>query len=332
MASQTRFLTAACAFAAPFLTLVACTEAKEASTKELAADTSFTTGPAKTTDAGLIDCGTGSRVSAMGEITAKDGKVWTVPAATNFKTGPKAPDLYNDCTGGTKRAKLSDLNLASIAIADAGGSEEFVAYVFADNYFELYVNGKLIAVDPVPFTPFNSSVVRFKAKRPVTLAIMGVDWEENLALGSEKGKGSDYSPGDAGIVLHLQDAAGKTVAISDKSWKAQTFYTSPLAEPACLTIKGNVRDSSACDTEASNDGSGYSAAHWPLPDGWMKPDFDDSKWPSALVYSNDAVGVNNKPGFTNFPEVFDDPKADASFIWSSNLILDNLVLLRRTID
>jgi hypothetical protein len=328
MAPQGHVLTATCAFVSFCLALAACSEAQDVNAP--LADASFTTGPAKTINAGLIDCGTGSRVSAVGQITAKDGKVWTVPADTNFETGPKAPDLYNDCNG-TKRARLADLNLASIPIADAGGTEEFVAYVFADNYFELYVNGTLIAVDPVPFTQFNSSVIRFKAKRPVTLAIMGVDWEENLGLGSEKGRGSNYSPGDAGIVLNLQDATGKTVAVSNKSWKAQTFYTSPLAKPSCLKINGNVRDSSACDTDATSDGSGYSAAHWPLPDGWMKPDFDDSKWPNALSYSNDIVGVNGKPGFTNFPQVFDDPKADAEFIWSSNLILDNLVLLRRTV-
>jgi hypothetical protein len=34
----------------------------------------------------------------------------------------------------------------------------------------------------------------------------------------------------------------------------------------------------------------------------------------------------------NFTDIFDDPKADADFIWSSNLILDNLVLLRQTVE
>lgn len=47
-------------------------------------------------------------------------------------------------------------------IADAGGIEEFTTDIFADNYFELYVNGQLIAIDPVPFTKFNANLVRFK--------------------------------------------------------------------------------------------------------------------------------------------------------------------------
>lgn len=65
---------------------------------------------------------------------------------------------------------------------DTGGGEEFVAFLFADNYFELYVNGELLAIDPVPFTPFNSNVIRFTADRPATIAVMMVDWEENLGL------------------------------------------------------------------------------------------------------------------------------------------------------
>ena len=41
---------------------------------------------------------------------------------------------------------------------DADG-EEVTGYIVADNYFELYVNGKLIALDPVPYTPMNSVIV-----------------------------------------------------------------------------------------------------------------------------------------------------------------------------
>jgi hypothetical protein len=47
--------------------------------------------------------------------------------------------------------------ICTMALACAG-------YVVADNYFELYVNGKLVGVDPVPFTPFNSIIVRFRVQ------------------------------------------------------------------------------------------------------------------------------------------------------------------------
>ena len=71
--------------------------------------------------------------------------------------------------------------------------------------------------------------------------------------------------------------------------------------------------------------------HYPVPSNWYDSDFDDSAWPQAYTYTNATVGVNNKPAYTNFTDLFDDPEHDAQFIWSSNLILDNEVLVRYTV-
>lgn len=283
------------------------------------------------TNTGLFDCGPRARTSAVGEIMSDDGKTWIMPAETAFLTAVKAADLYNACNDVTPDS-LSAIDMSSIPLIDAGGREEFTAYLFADNYFELYVNGQLLAVDPVPFTPFNSSIVRFKADRPLTLAIKMVDWEENLGLGSEKGRGSGFHPGDGGLVAHVMDEAGDTVLLTDETWRAQTYYISPLKDRSCLNIDGLLRDSSACDMSAANDGTSFSAAHWELPLGWTSSTFDDAAWPMASTFSNETVGVDNKSAYTNFTEIFDSPNADAAFIWSSNLILDNVVLLRKTID
>jgi len=191
--------------------------------------------------------------------------------------------------------------------------------------------GEITSEDPVPFTPFNSNVVRFTADRPATIAVMMVDWEENLGLGSENNRGKKFHPGDGGFVAHIQDVDGKTVSITDENWRAQTFYTAPIKDKECLVIDGQNRDSSACDEAGVDDASEFFAAHWAVPEGWMEPSFDDSNWPAAITYSNETVGVNNKKAFTNFVDVFDMPGADAQFIWSSNLVLDNLVLLRTTL-
>lgn len=296
-----------------------------------AQDATFTTGPATEINPGLFDCGPGTRASAVGEITSDDGTAWTVPARTHYGTAPFASDLFNAC-GGDQLGSLQDLDLNSVPVMDAGGAEEFTAYIFADNYFELYVNGTLLTVDPVPFTKFNSNVVRFAADRPVTLAVMMVDWEENLGLGSESNRGKAFHPGDGGLVAHVQDADGDTVAVTDASWRAQTFYTAPLHDRGCLVVDGQARDSSACSVDGVDDATGFSAAHWAVPSKWMMPTFDDSTWPGAVTYTNETVGVKNKKAFTNFKDVFDTPGADADFIWSSNLVLDNLVLLRKTIE
>lgn len=295
-----------------------------------AQEPSFSTGSAETLNAGLMTCGPRSRASAVGQVTAEDGTIWVVPAQTHFETAHHAADLFNEC-GGNELSGLASLDLQAVPVADAGGREEFTAYIFADNYFERFANGQLIAVDPVPFTKFNSNVVRFKANRPVTLAIMAVDWEENLSLGSENNRGKAFHAGDGGFVAQIRDAKDNVVLITDDSWKAQTFYTAPLNDRACLKIDGAVRDTSACSTEGRDSSNGLSAAHWPVPVGWEKSGFDASGWPAATTFTNETVGVDNKKAFTNFLDVFDTKGADAEFIWSSNLVLDNLVLLRAQI-
>jgi len=139
-------------------------------------------------------------VAGVGTITANDDTTWIVPASTAFQTGPRAADLYNEC-GGTMLASSAEIDLEAIPITEIDPAGDVItAYIFADNYFELYVAGRLVAVDPVPFTPFNSNVVRFRAQRPFSVAVLLVDWEENLGLGSEQGRGSPYHPGDGGLV------------------------------------------------------------------------------------------------------------------------------------
>lgn len=292
---------------------------------------SFTQGEAQTNITKLYQwTGGNPRTANVGTIKSGDGKEWTVPAKTHFQSATQAADLYNEANGVTPDG-IENVDLEAIPVIDAGGNELFTAYVFGDNYFEFYVNGKLLAVDPVPMTPFNSNVIRFKSKRPFTVGIMGVDWEERLGLGFEQFRGAAFHQGDAGLVAVIKDADGETVAITDASWKAQTFYTAPLKTQDCLVLKGAIRDSSKCSTEDTADGTAYFAAHWPLPKHWAASDFNDRDWPNAVTFTNEFVGVENKPAYTNFTDLFDNPQADAKFIWSSSLVHDNLVLMRTTV-
>jgi hypothetical protein len=46
------------------------------------------------------------------------------------------------------------------------------------------------------------------------------------------------------------------------------------------------------------------AIHYPIPDGWMNPNFDDSKWPRAFEYLDQEVGIVGVPGYWRYPEAF----------------------------
>ncbi|MBT6093785.1 MAG: hypothetical protein HOH04_02815 [Rhodospirillaceae bacterium] len=292
----------------------------------------FTQGPGRADNTALMECqGYRSRPSAIGTVSAEDGSQWTVPGPVHFSTALFADDLYNDCSGKRYRGP-EDIDLSAIPVrTHAGGEETFTAYVFADNYFEFYVNGKRLAVDPVPFTPFNSNVIRFTASRPFTVAAMLVDWEESLGVGTEQGWGASHHPGDGGFVAVIKDANGDTVAITDAGWRVQTYYIAPLQSRNCLKVNGGMRDSRGCSSPDRENAQLLYAAHWRVPENWAAKTFDDSTWPQATTFSNNTVGVDNKRAYTNFSAIFDDRRNDAKFIWSPNLVLDNLVLARRTI-
>jgi hypothetical protein len=135
----------------------------------------------------------------------------------------------------------------------------------------LYINGQLIAVDAVPFTPFNSSVVKFKVNRPYTIAIKLTDWEENLGVGSESGRGNSYQPGDGGLIASFSDGT-----VTSDQWRAQTFYIAPIYDLSCVVEKGTLRESAACDTSGRNSADDIYALHWALPNGWQTDTFDHS--------------------------------------------------------
>jgi hypothetical protein len=196
----------------------------------------------------------------------------------------------------------------------------------------MYINGVPVGKDKAPYTQFNSSLLRFRVKRPFSIAMLLVDWEEHLGLGTEANGPSPYHAGDGGMVAVFKNESGEVIAKTNNEWKAQTFYTAPVKNLACLTETGNQRLSTTCDTQDGTDGSAWYGVHWTRPANWMQSDFDQSVWPQAVEYTNAVVGVNNKPAYTNFTGIFDQPGQDAAFIWTSNLILDNEVLVRHTVQ
>ncbi|PWJ57366.1 hypothetical protein CLV98_10773 [Dyadobacter jejuensis] len=280
---------------------------------------SVTKGIGTTTIKTLYSCA-GGRATSVGTIHSADGKTWTVPAETNFGSAAVLADLYNECNGNTP-SSLAQVDTASVPlkVIDEDG-EIITGYIYGDNYYELYVNGTLVGVDAVPFTPFNSSFVKFKAKRPIQYALKVVDWEENLGIGTEANLGNAIYPGDGGFIASFSDGT-----VTGPNWKAQTFYIAPLADAGCVVESGNERLSSDCVDSPPTAAEAY-ALHWEVPSTWYGTSFDDTTWPAAHVFSE--ATVSPKVAFTRFADQF----AGAQFIWSSNLILDNLVLLRYTAE
>jgi len=250
-----------------------------------------------------------------GTVRSSDGKTWTVPGVV--QEGAFAVDVFNDCTG--RGANTDWEQQLQTVVIDPDGVD-ITGFIFADNYYELYVNGVFVARDRLAMTPFNSTVVRFRAKYPMTYAIKAIDWETRYGLGMEY---QGFNIGDGGFIAHFSDGNG-----THADWRAETFYIAPLDDPACVRVAGG-RDSSFCSQAvrpacAQKDPLTCQALHFEVPAQWASPAFDAGAWPPAVIWR--PVEVTSVPAYVNHRGLF----GDSEFIWTRNIRLDNLVLARYT--
>ncbi|MBL7806173.1 MAG: T9SS type A sorting domain-containing protein [Saprospiraceae bacterium] len=282
---------------------------------------SITQGPGTTTVVDLMPNCPSNHITPLGTITSNDGNTWIVPADNHFQTASKLSDLYNSCNGITP-PNLAAANLANVPVTEIDPDGEVITgYLFADNYFELYVNGVEVGVDAVPFTPFNSSVVKFRVSQPYTIAVKLVDWEENLGLGSEINNGNLFHPGDGGFIAQFSDGT-----VTDESWQAQVFYIAPVQDLNTVVELPDGTRSTANATLTPTCNANCYGVHYPVPADWTTENFDETGWVSATLYT--AAQVTNQAAFKNFENT---AWGNARFIWTSNLVLDNLVLARKTV-
>lgn len=171
-------------------------------------------------------------------------------------------------------------------------SDTLKVRVYADNWFMLYINGELVAVDPIKFTPHNVVSIDILPEYPMTVAVLAKD-NADPSTGLEYGS----SIGDGGFCLKI----GEDIVTSG-SWKAKSFFHGP--------VKGDTAHPTVRKEE--------------LPDRWWAVDFDDRSWPAAKVFSEQEV--DPKPVFR------EHDFTGASFIWSDDLTLDNTVIFRTRIE
>ncbi|HEX2619171.1 MAG TPA: hypothetical protein VHL11_03460, partial [Phototrophicaceae bacterium] len=175
---------------------------------------------------------------ATGKVVADDGSEWLVPMPVT-EDGVGTVDLFNNCSGDGDNPDALD-ELQTVVVDEDG--EVVTAYIFADNYFELYVNGVFVGRDNINFVPFNSSVVRFQASYPMTIAVHMADWEDHYGLGMEY---DTYHVGDAGFIAQFSNGI-----VTDDSWRVLPLYIAPLDDPGCVVEDefGNP-DSSGCSIQ-----------------------------------------------------------------------------------
>lgn len=205
---------------------------------------------------------------------------------------------------------------ALIALSPAlACAETFSADVWADNWFEMRINGVLVAQDSVSITTersFNAESFEFEAERPFTIGLFARDFIENDTGLEYIGSGRQQM-GDGGVIVQLSDASGEIVAVSDEAWQCMVIHTAPL-DKSCEGESNPIAGEGACGFEISQE-----------PDGWDQAGFDAGDWPEASVYS--AAQVDPKGGYDAITWA-----DDAQFIWGPDLEQSNSILCRLTVE
>ena len=129
--------------------------------------------------------------------------------------------------------------------------------VYADNWFVLYINGQLVAVDPIDFLPHNVVSVDVLPQYPMTIAVMAKD-------NADPKTGMEYGDriGDGGFIIKFSDGT-----VSNANWRAKNFFKGPL----------------------NSDTRNPKVTHTPIPANWFAVDFDDSAWPKAVEYTEARI-------------------------------------------
>lgn len=171
-------------------------------------------------------------------------------------------------------------------------SDTIKANVYADNWFMLYINGELVAVDSIKFIPHNVIAVDILPSYPMTIAVMAKD-------NADPKTGMEYantSIGDGGFILKFGDGT-----VTSATWKARQFSRGPIN-----------RDTKSPRVESV-----------PIPENWYAVDFDDSQWGNAKEYSEEQVAPKQP--------FFEHDFQGAKFIWTADIELDNTVIFRHVV-
>jgi hypothetical protein len=163
------------------------------------------------------------------------------------------------------------------------------ANVYADNWFQMYINGELVAVDSIKFIPHNVVSVDLLPTYPMIIAVMAKD-------NADPKTGMEYANtniGDAGFILKFSDGT-----VTHAGWKAKSFSHGPV----------------------NRDTKNPRVENTPIPDNWFATDFNDSEWSNATEYTEDEVGPKQP--------YYDSDFKGAKFIWTRDIALDNTVIFR----
>ena len=101
--------------------------------------------------------------------------------------------------GGNRRPPAGEQGGQS-GIVKPAMTDTMKAAIYADNWFAMYINGRLVAVDSIDFLPHNVVAVDLLPEYPMTIGVLAKD-NADPKTGCEYGR----SIGDGGFILKFAD-------------------------------------------------------------------------------------------------------------------------------
>ncbi len=276
-------------------------------------------------------CGRAGEVSAAGQrpagrvsrdgrdvVTSADGR--TVDRSRRPSTRGRSP-LTSSTTAPAPGDNPDYASQLKTVVIDEDGVE-ITGFIHADNYFELYVNGQFVARDSIPMTPFNTSVVRFKAQVSDDLRHHG------RRLGDAPGRRAWSTPPTTSATRGSSPtSATATARMRTGGPRRSTSRRSTTRAASGSPPTG--RDSTFCSQGVRADVRAEGAEHLQgaaLPDSVGLDVAALQRFALAGRHHLAARGRDEPGGYTDYTKLF----GDAEFIWTRNLRLDNLMLARYT--
>ena len=215
--------------------------------------------------------------------------------------------------------------------------------IYVNNNFTFYINGKIVAKDPIVDTPHNAYNVTFTIPRnqDVTYGITGIDLaspDTGLELG-------DRCLGSGGLRAIFSNGVE-----TNSSWKCWTSLYGPVNWQTCYAAADRNNSLKVLPLCKQEDVPPFTRCYTfsrEVAEDWNLPTFDDSNWENAIEWNDSRVGWGLPPTGCEEPSTYisseTDPNGDnltcpewidwgsSRFIWREDLALDNTVHCRYTV-
>ena len=203
--------------------------------------------------------------------------------------------------------------IAALGATTTAAETSIHADVWADNWFQLYIDEQLVAEDSVPFATersFNAESFVFNATLPAQAAIVMKDYYEDDS-GLEYIGHFRQQMGDGGLAAQFREnTSGDLIGVSNSDWVCLSIHHAPLNKECARSAE----PSTACQSNILEE-----------PLGWKSASFDDGHWQPAVEHSARAVRPHG--GYDDI-----DWAPSVQLIWGEDLEIDNALLCRFTLN